>query len=153
MSRSLASTAPESRSAVISVLPREKCPTQPAGLPGTSQACRGHTAGSSTVKKAYRPATLGSTALHLGERAFGDEVSAERDERDGGDLLSTLPEPLAYDGTKGQPKLAGDQRLHPDGHDDRHHWQPHQAQAEADGELVHADADPKRDHCQAVRAR
>jgi hypothetical protein len=72
-----------------------------------------------------------------------DEVSAEEDQRDGGELLGAFSQPFADPPPECQPELTGQQGLDGDGD---YHWcdrEPRQAKAESDGQLIEADADPK----------
>src|SRR5271165_3627772 len=81
-----------------------------------------------------------------------DEVAAERDKRDAGDLLRVLAQAIADDRAECKPELARHERKYGDGNDDRDDRQPDQSQAEPDSEFVHADAEPERDDGKATNA-
>src|SRR5260221_8871346 len=85
------------------------------------------------------------------EGPVGNEVAAEQDQRDAGQLLGALAEMPADQRAEGQPELAGDQGQHADGDDHGHGRQAGQAEAEADGQLIQADAHSQRDHAQTAR--
>jgi hypothetical protein len=79
------------------------------------------------------------------DQLLADEVAAEQDQGDSGDLLGPLAPALADLGTDGQAELSRQEGLQSDGHNDGGDGQVSQADSESDGQLVQADAEPNCD--------
>src|SRR5260221_13619418 len=93
------------------------------------------------------------TMAPLRDRSLGDEIAAEQDQGDTGDLLRTLAKALADKRAESEPDLARHERQDANRENDRHDRQPGQAKAESDGELVQTDADAQGHYREAVCAR
>nr|WP_246116051.1 hypothetical protein [Trebonia kvetii] len=76
---------------------------------------------------------------------FDDQVDSEQDQGDAGESFGALTPAFGDLRPECQAELRGDECLQGDGDDHRDHRQTGQADAEPDGQLVEADADPKPD--------